>query len=374
MKNVAIFKTGCLPATQTFIPAQVESLRRFKPTYVALERVVDGYPIKTPPVLLVKHRNLLTRLNKVAYKITGVAPGFYREVADIKASLLHAHFVLDGIHALPIATHLNLPLVVTLHGHIPTVYGQEMGPLQLDHILYRMRLQYLWRESRVFICVSDFIRRKALEIGYPPEKLRVHYIGIDRTKFKPADVARDPNLILFVGRLAEKKGASYLLKAMAEVRQTNPEARVVLVGDGPDRANLEQMSRDLKLDVRFEGARDAAEVLEWLRRARVFVAPSVTSAAGDAEALGMVFAEAQATGLPVVSFKHGGIPEVVRHGETGLLAPEKDTHTLARYIQQMLSDEESWQSYSRRSITWVEEQFDLVRQTAKLEEIYETVV
>ena len=351
MKNVLIFKTGCLPPTQTFIPAQVGSLRRFSSTYVALERVLNGYPIRSSPILLVKRRNLVTRILKNVYKITGIAPRFYREIREVKPSLIHAHFVVDGIHALPIASKLHLPLIITLHTANPSDAGKAMSPLRLDYILYRLRRRRMWRKTRAFICVSDFIRRRAIEIGYPPEKLRVHYIGIDRTFFNPSDAARDPNLVLFVGRLIGVKGVSYLLNAMSEVRETIPEARTVIIGDGTEKTALEQLSRELKVNAEFIGKQDPLEVREWMRRARVLVGPSVTSHDGEQEALGIVFAEAQATGLPVVGFQHGGIPEVVRHGETGLLAPEKDTHSLAQHIQRMLTDEAFWQSCSRRSIS-----------------------
>ncbi len=78
-------------------------------------------------------------------------------------------------------------------------------------------------------------------------------------------------------------------------------------------------------------------------------------------------------GVPVVSFQHGGIPEVVRHGETGLLAPERDTATLEQYIERLITDDLLWEEYSRAGVAWVKRQFDLEEQTSKLEEIYKMV-
>jgi colanic acid/amylovoran biosynthesis glycosyltransferase len=374
MKTIAIFKTGLLPATQTFIPAQVGAMKRFHPQYVGLERVEGGYPLDAEPVLLVTRRSLFSRLYKIAYKLTGFGPKFHRQIAATKPVLLHAHFVLDGIHALPIVASLELPLVVTLHGHIPTVSGKALPPNSIDGFLYARRLRKLWRRTDLFICVSEFIKQRALELGYPEEKLRVHYIGTDCEFFTPGAEPRDPKLVLFVGRFAEKKGASYLLRAMAEVRKQVPDAKVVMVGDGPDKLALEQLSRDLDLDVHFTGKQNTAQVLEWVRQARVFAGPSITAADGDAEALGMVFAEAQATGLPVVSFAHGGIPEVVRHTETGLLAPEGDTTQLAAHIAKLLLDEPFWQATSQNALTWTHQQFNLTKQTQKLEDIYHQIL
>jgi glycosyltransferase involved in cell wall biosynthesis len=99
----------------------------------------------------------------------------------------------------------------------------------------------------------------------------------------------------------------------------------------------------------------------------------VTAATGDSEALGMVFAEAQASGTPVVSSNHGGISEVVIDGETGLLAPERDTEALAIRLSRLLGDDELWQRYSDRAADWAERCFDLEVQTRKLERIYADV-
>jgi colanic acid/amylovoran biosynthesis glycosyltransferase len=120
----------------------------------------------------------------------------------------------------------------------------------------------------------------------------------------------------------------------------------------------------------FTGNLPHQAVLTWLSQARVFCAPSVTAADGDAEALGMVFAEAQALGVPVVSSLHGGIPEVVQHGITGLLAPERDVPRLAEYLLRFLEDDLFWESCSKAGILWVRERFDIEVQTAKLEQIY----
>jgi|HubBroStandDraft_1064217.scaffolds.fasta_scaffold28174_2 colanic acid/amylovoran biosynthesis glycosyltransferase len=374
MRTVAIFKTAVLPSTQTFIQSQVSALQEFQPRYIGLERALCGYPLDSEPILLVKRRSLVNRVHKVVYKATGISPQFHQEVAAIEPTLLHAHFVLDALHGLPIASALNLPLIVTLHGHIPTSFGKALPWNSSDHVLYRLRLQTLWHRAALFICVSEFIRQRVLQMGYPANKLRVHYIGTDRRHFKPSNQPRDPRLILFVGRLVEKKGGTYLLRAMAAVKKDIPDARLVMIGDGPERSVLERLSRDLNLDVQFAGERSPTEVKEWLCRARVFVGPSVTASDGEAEALGMVFAEAQATGLPVVSFLHGGIPEVVRHGETGLLAPERDSHALANHILRFLHDDSFWHDCSERALKWVEERFDLAKQTRQLERIYTSVL
>jgi colanic acid/amylovoran biosynthesis glycosyltransferase len=372
--TVAIFKIGLLPFTQTFIPAQVSALRKFDPVYVGLDRVANGRVLESRSCVLVEHRTITSRLQKAFYKMTGMAPGFHRDIAAFKPSLLHAHFVMDGIHALRIATSLSLPLVVTIHAPLPTSFGKALPRKSFEHMIYSLRLATLWKRAAIFICVSDFIRQRALELGYPSDKLRVHYIGIDRRLFKPSDTVRDPRMVLFVGRLVERKGVRYLIEAMADVMKEVPDAHVVIIGNGPERVALERLSQDLGVNAKFLGALSDPEMREWLSRARVFAGPSMMASDGEPEALGTVFAEAQATGLPVVSCLHGGIPEVVLDGKTGLLAPERDSKAVARHVLRFLQDDIFWQACSNQAIRWIEERFDLVKQTQELEQIYSSLL
>jgi glycosyltransferase involved in cell wall biosynthesis len=180
--------------------------------------------------------------------------------------------------------------------------------------------------------------------------------------------------VLFVGRLVEKKGCRYLIRAMQQVQSQFPFARLVIIGDGPERASLELQAREAGIQCEFRGAQSSQVVRRELSSARVFCVPSVKAKTGDSEGLGIVFAEAQALGVPVVSSLHGGIPEVVSDGVTGLLAPERDHERLAQHIIRFFSDDTFWNDCSRKAVSWVADNFDLQKQTAQLEEIYRNVI
>ena len=374
MKTIVMYRSALLPSMQTFIPFQAEAIHDYLVRYVGLEAVRHGVTLPRDPVFMAVDRSIQSRILKNVFKLTGFAPAFHQKVASLHPCLIHAHFIMDGIHALPLAKSLNVPLVVTLHGHLPTSGGRTVALNSVDGLAFYSRKNQLMRECAVFICVSEYIRTKALELGYPKEKLRLHYIGTDLRQFTPGAEARDPHLILFVGRFVEKKGCTYLLKAMVKVQKQVPQARLVVVGEGPLRADLEQESAALKINAKFTGEASTPEVVSWLRQARVFCAPSVTASTGDIEGLGMVFAEAQATGLPVASFQHGGIPEVVLHGKTGLLAPERDHQTLADYLVRYLTDDPFWKECSANAIPWIRQRFDLQKQTLELEQLYSSLV
>ncbi len=360
--TVLIFKETLLPISETFIEAQTSHLSNFVPRYIGLGRAKPSLALPMNSILLTTGDSAPGRLRQTLYRSVGFAPYFHRWAASAGASLIHAHFASGGRSALPIVDHLELPLVVTLHGSDVTT-----------KINFRRRYKKLWKKTSIFLCVSDFIRRKAVEAGFPTEKLRLHYIGIDRDLFRQSNKSKKGNVVLFVGRLVEKKGCAFLLRAMAHVMNKVPSAQTVIIGDGPLRPSLEKLGRQLGISCQFLGSQPGPTVRKWLSAARVFCVPSVTAPNGDSEGLGMVFAEAQAMGTPVVSSRHGGIPEIVLDGRTGLLAPEGDSEMLARHILRLLEDEQFWQKCSQKGSFWIQNRFDVKNQTRTLENIYADV-
>jgi glycosyltransferase involved in cell wall biosynthesis len=282
--------------------------------------------------------------------------------------LLHAHFGPDGCQAISLARALDIPLVVSLHGYDVTIDD--------DHLWrwYLRRRAPLQAHGARFICCSDFIRKQALAKGFPAEKTVVHYTGIDTDFFRPApNVVRCP-VVLFVGRLVPKKGCEYLIRAMARVQEVMPEIRLVVIGQGPLRKELEQQAAALLHNFEFLGERPPAAVRDWMNRAAVFSAPSVVAESGDAEGFGMVFAEAQAMGLPVVSFATGGIPEAVAHEQTGFLVSEQDWGALAAKLLVLLQNHDLWSQFSEAGPARVEALFNIRKQATILENIYESVL
>lgn len=180
--------------------------------------------------------------------------------------------------------------------------------------------------------------------------------------------------MLFVGRLAEKKGCKYLIQAMSQVQVVMPDVELVIIGDGPLRVDLENMAAMKLRHYRFLGTQPPQVVKNWMNRALLLAAPSVTAATGDSEGLPIVLIEAQAMGLPVVSSIHSGIPDAILHGQTGFLARERDWKILAEYILFLLNDRSLWQQFSQNGQERVRTQFNLRSQTSILEDIYSTTL
>jgi len=172
----------------------------------------------------------------------------------------------------------------------------------------------------------------------------------------------------------EKKGCEYLLRAMQLVQREQTDCELMIIGDGPLRSSLEVLARDLKLRCEFCGVQPAPIVRDMLQKSRVFCVPSVTAANGDSEGLGLVFAEAQSMGVPVVSTLHGGIPEIVTSGETGFLVPERAPQLLAEALSTLLADESMWQCFHEAALLRIGEHFDIHVQTQLLEKIYDRLL
>ena len=373
-RTVLIFKDNILPPSETFILAQGEGLERFRAFYVGAKKV-KGIAVPLERALFINNGGRLGRCREILFKMFDwVSSAQLETLRRLGPSLIHAHFGPDGVLAQPLAKALRLPLVVTFHGYDATTKEDFAKKSFYKHRKYLRKRQGLIEGAAKFIAVSEFIKHKIMEQGFPEHKILVHYIGIDIANFQPtAGEAREP-VVLFVGRLVEKKGCSYLIRAMREVQASFPEVELVVIGDGPLRAELEAEAEKTLGRYRFLGTQPPDQVRQWMNRATIFSVPSITAESGDAEGFGMVFAEAQAMGLPVASFASGGIPEAVAHGETGLLAPEGDVAGLAGNLLRLLSDEKLWSAMSNQGQQRVRERFHLTRQTRLLEEIYQGVL
>lgn len=370
---VIIFNSLLLPPSQTFIRAQGEKLQDFTAYYLGSRRV-PGLSLPEERTFVLNPGNVLGKVAETTFKLTGYSPRLYQKIKQLQPALIHAQFGLSGALMLSTARSLNLPLIVHFRGADATIREEHARYASLNHWFYFRKQDTLKQQTQLFLTVSKFIRDKLLEQGFPPEKVVAHYHGVDINEFQSdRSLTRQP-VVLFVGRLTEKKGCRYLIEAIARMQSVRPETKLVLIGDGPLREPLEVQAAASLTHYSFLGTQPPEVVRQWMNRASVLAAPSVTSKQGDSEGLPNVVLEAQAMALPVVGTYHAGIPEAVIHGETGFLVPEKDDEALAAYSLQLLERSELWQKFSDRGREHVAAHFDRDRQTRRLESIYKQVL
>jgi colanic acid/amylovoran biosynthesis glycosyltransferase len=367
--SILIYRSTLLALSETFILSQVRALEHFTPYLVGCTRV-EGLPLPGGMAHLISEGGRFGRIRTAMYKAFGFAPGLADELRRLDPVLVHAHFGVDSVSGLRLARSFGVPLVVTFHGYDATMKEEYARKFSYDYRRYLRWRPVIQREGSLFIAISDFVRGKLISQGFPPDKIVVHHIGVDTNVFTPEPSMPRLPVVLFVGRLVESKGCDYLIQAMISVQRYVPEAKLVVIGDGPLRGGLEKMASASLHDFLFLGARPQSEVHEWMNRAKVFSVPSFTTTIGTSEGFGLVFAEAQAMGLPVASFATGGIPEAVAHGTTGYLSPERDVEGLAADIIRLLTDKAIWNQFSAAARRRARQYFELREQTAKLEQMY----
>ena len=224
-------------------------------------------------------------------------------------------------------------VLVSFHGHDASRFVRVNGPHCYD---------YLFERANVITTPSDAMKAVLVGLGCPADKIRIHRYGVDLRQFRPE--TRQPSAdgivrLLSVGRLVEKKGFEFSLRALAELPDLT-HVRQQIIGEGPLQERLASLVRELGLEpyVEFLGAKNKDGVIAAMRQADALVLTSVTAADGDQEGLPVTLIEAQAMGLPVISTIHAGIPELVRDGETGFLVREKDIPGTAAAIQRLIDD------------------------------------
>lgn len=383
---IIIYRDELLPYSETFIPAQVEHYSTYRGVYVGTSRTTQAALIPVEKSIVLSDFVSSPAAWKTAFKLAGVIyPGWFNALRALSPRLIHAHFGLDGVFALPLAQRLQIPLIVTFHGYFATADIQLSPNLTFASNFFKQRGKffrelYVRRRDRLFqnahcgIAVSDFIRSQLIAKGYPSDKIQVHYIGIDVDQFVPNFKGEREPVVLFVGRLVEKKGCQYLIRAMSQVQAAMPEVELVVIGNGALKSTLEELAKNTLKRYRFLGAQPSTVVREWMNRASVLCAPSVTTAIGESEGLPIVVLEAMAMQLPVVSSFHAGIPEAIAHAETGFLAAEKDWQSLAQNILILLQNRELQNQFAIAARNRVEQQFNLKHNTAKLEAYYSEIL
>jgi len=335
--SVVIFRRELLHYSETFIVNQARALQRYSPFLVGTRRAdlplsqlgVDATTMLPAQFAKVSELGLLH----------GVTPPRFHRLLR-RADLVHAHFGPDAALLVPSLSRARFratPLLATFHGFDATSTDDALCALGRIAGHFVGARPALLRRASTIIAVSEFVRTRLVAAGADPRKVIVHYIGIDTGFFwAPARSAPPPPSVLFLGRLHEKKGPADLLRALARLHAQGLPVACTMAGSGEQESTLRSLAQELRLDVRFVGAVDAQRARDLLHATRVLCVPS------DAEGFGLVFAEAQACGVPVVSYRSGGVPEAVADNETGLLVTERDIEGLSARLHARLTDDETW--------------------------------
>lgn len=275
----------------------------------------------------------------------------------------HAHFASSAT-SVALYLHRLVDISYSFTAHAKDIYSDSVSADVLKRKLAR---------ARFAVTVSDYNQRYLSDIDGATSLHRI-YNGLDLRQFAPRAVSLDhPPLILGVGRLVEKKGFAYLVEACAVLRQRGLQFRCRIVGKGPLDGELRALIRELKLEecVELAGPLPREALLELYPRASVFVAPCIVGSDGNRDGLPTVLIEAMAMQVPVISTDVTGIPELVLHERTGLIAPQSDAMALAGAIERVLTNPAGAQAMARAGRELVTQRFDLRSNVAQLRHLFE---
>jgi colanic acid/amylovoran biosynthesis glycosyltransferase len=298
---------------------------------------------------------------KIALAALSTARMAGRERPDI----LHAHFATAPAAAARAASRLTgIPYGFSAHA-----YDLFKEPVDRPFLAKKCA------DAAFVRCISEYNRRHLIKTaGADESRLFVIHCGIDTGRFaadrpKPGGRPRKQT-IMTMGNLVEQKGITYLIEALSDPAIKEKGYHTVVIGDGPLKEGLMRQASSLGVEAEFVGAVDNREVMRFYREADVFVLPSVTCTDGHMDGIPVVLMEAMACGVPVISTRLSGIPELVEDGKSGILVPEKDARGLAGAIERLLSNTDMARRFSEQGRKKVVAEFDIRDVARRLMEMF----
>jgi len=289
--------------------------------------------------------------------------------------ILHAHLAVGPAFAGVIAARVLRKNSIVKFGNTSGEFG---GILNSKKTLRgRLRLHFIRRWADVVIVLDEAMREEVIRAGFDPHRVRLMFNGIDAIALSPTDIKSKPRsttgsedriVAIFVGRLTKQKSLTTLLQAFADAVQLCPSLHLILLGDGPERANLEQEVDALAIREHVTFAGYQADVTSYLPSSHMFVLPSV------AEGISNALLEAMSFGLPCIASSVGGNVEVLDHGKYGVLLPPNDVNAWAQALEEMAADSSLRLEMGALARKRIAEKYDLRAVGMKYEELYQELL
>jgi glycosyltransferase involved in cell wall biosynthesis len=286
-----------------------------------------------------------------------------REMHRVRAfDLIHAHGALPSGHAaMLIGRKLGIPYVVSVHGL--DAFSENQAGRAVSGWCRRVS-ERVYGSAQAVICISEKVRK---QLGQNfSGKSKVVYNGVDEEMFRPGTDLESARTVLSVGNLIPIKGHALLLRAFARVVELVSDCSLEIFGDGPERADLIRLARDLGVDkwVSFQGRQSREKIAEAMQRCAVFALPSAY------EGLGCVYLEAMASGKPAIGCRGQGIEEIIEHGKDGFLISPGSEPELGDSLKMILLNDELRRRMGASARSMVVQRHTLSHQARELTEVY----
>jgi colanic acid/amylovoran biosynthesis glycosyltransferase len=353
---------------------QITRLKRCAPVVIAQKREnAARYPFEPVHIVAKPRTHALRRfwfrqLLDTPWQISKAESSELLTVLrETHARLLHIYFGHIAVHLLPLIRAWKHPSIVSFHGADVMV--------DMNKPAYRVATLQMLDAVPLVLVRSESLRRAVVNLGCDPDKIQIQRTGIPLGEFPFRHRAVLKNgewQLVQAGRLIEKKGLTVTLRAFSSFLKQHPNATLTIAGEGPLLSGLQKCARELGIadHVSFTGFVSQEQLREIYYRSHIFVHPSQTGPDGNQEGIPNSMLEAMATGLPVFGTEHGGIPEAVENGVTGVLVPERDDEALGAALLNTVQRPGLLSRIAHAGGNAVRKHFDLSTQAQRLEDIY----
>jgi colanic acid/amylovoran biosynthesis glycosyltransferase len=371
---VASYCATFLKPEMLHIYRQITALHRVRPIVLAQKReYAERFPfdpvyVVPKPATHFLRRLWFRQLLDQPWQISRVeVEALTRILSRSNARLLHIYFGHIAVHLLPLIRSWPHPSIVSFHGADVLV--------DMNKPAYRRATAQMLEAARRVLVRSESLGRALRDLGCDPAKLEIVRAGIplEEFRFRPRPLPHNGAWrLLQACRLIEKKGLPVSLRAFAQFSARYPQATFTIAGEGPMLEDLRTLARQLGLEqkVSFTGLLSQERLRELFYGTHLFLHPSETGRDGNQEGVPNSMLEAMASGLPVLATTHGGIPEAIENGVSGVLVPEGDVEGLSASLIRAAETPEALSIMAKAGSDSVKAKFDQTEQVRRLEDIY----
>lgn len=359
-----------LPLTENWIHRIIINHTRYRPIILSRKKAnLDQFPIADRYTL--DDRPKIVQYFEILFFLISGYFNFFKNVCKkYEVQVLHVHFGYHGVKSVGLKKKLNIPMICSFYGDDAFAWphiGNNMNG-------YRM----LFQEADLILALGPYMRSELIALGCPEKKVLVHHLGIavDRIHFEKRTVRKGESVkFLIASSFVEKKGIDIAIRALSRLKNDYVFS-LDIIGDGPLKNKIlkEIEEGGISGRVTLHGYKPYDFFIDLAHRCDIFIQASRTTAQNNKEGTPMAIVDAMAAGMTIVATRHSDIPEIVPHGECGLLAEENDVDGLEHSLRQMLDQPEKIEVFSLQGRQRVEKEFNAKEQTIKLEAYYSELI
>jgi colanic acid/amylovoran biosynthesis glycosyltransferase len=384
MKVVIEIKPTYLEKTESWLWEYLKNLKSYNPLLVCEEiKNLDLFPLDDIVQLekpVIAERLFGGVVRAFVPRHIAIERAVAKKIKQINSALIHAHYGPNGVYAIPLARKFNIPLVTSFYGFDTSILAvsQRMRKIQFpwEQVYWRNAYQDLWKYGSFFTATCQKMKNDLIALGAPEEKINILHLGVDINKYKiESKKATKSPVLLIANRFVAKKGTEYAIEAFAKILKSYPDCKLRIIGDGPNKESILSQISNLGIvnSVSMLGLLSYENYMKEMKCADIFLSPSVKVAGDEEGGINTTVIEAMAVGTCVFATEESG-SELVFDKVTGYLVSQGNSEQLSEKIISYVKSPSMWNTIAINARKHIEKEFDSIKQTRKLENIYSQVI